>query len=325
MNGAKPPPVLITGAGGYIGRLTIKALAELDQLPEKIIAADIYIPDASEQLDGVEYLKLDVRDQGLSRVLAENSVGSVIHLASIVTPGKKSNRELEYSVDVLGTRNVIDCCLEAGTAQLIVTSSGAAYGYYPDNSPRLDEHDDPIRGNPEFAYSDHKRRIEEMLALAREEHPELAQLIFRPGTILGQGTRNQITDLFDRRLILGLRGAATPFVFIWDQDVVTCLVKGYLENSSGIFNLAGDGTLTMARIAELLGKTYLNLPVGLIAGALAILKKLGLTQYGPEQVNFLRYRPVLANRRLKEEFGYTPKMTTEEVFKLFLRSRQNGG
>ena len=54
---------------------------------------------------------------------------------------------------------------------------------------------------------------------------------------------------------------------------------------------------------------------------LALLKPLGLTQYGPEQVNFLRYRPVLDNRRLKEEFGYVPKKTSAEVFAFYLAAR----
>ena len=42
-----------------------------------------------------------------------------------------------------------------------------------------------------------------------------------------------------------------------------------------------------------------------------------LTQYGPEQVDFLRYRPVLVNRRLKEEFGYVPRKTSAEVFEFW--------
>ena len=44
----------------------------------------------------------------------------------------------------------------------------------------------------------------------------------------------------------------------------------------------------------------------MIAGALSVLKRLGKSPYGPEQVKFLRYRPVLSNRALKERFGYTP-------------------
>ena len=218
-------------------------------------------------------------------------------------------------------RNVLEACLAAGVKKLIITSSGAAYGYYPDNPEQLTE-SDAIRGNVEFSYSDHKRQIEEMLAGWRDAHPELQQLVFRPGTILGRTTRNQITDLFDRPMILGLRGAATPFVFIWDEDMVGVLRRGLETEETGIFNVAGDGVMTMREIASRLGKRYVNLPVGLVRGVLWILSKLRLTQYGPEQVDFLRYRPVLDNARLKTDFGYVPRKTTLEAFEVFQEGRR---
>jgi UDP-glucose 4-epimerase len=223
-------------------------------------------------------------------------------------------------VDVLGTENVLKACLEAGVKKLIITSSGAAYGYFPDNPEWLDEND-ALRGNTEFAYSHHKRLVEEMLARFRREHPELKQLVLRPGTVLGATTDNQITALFEKPFIMGLMGAASPFVFIWDQDVVGCILKGIFDDTTGIYNLSGDGTLTMKEIAGLLGKPYVALPVSLVRSVLWVLKKLGLTQYGPEQVNFLRYRPVLSNRRLKQEFGYVPKKTTREVFEYYMAKR----
>ena len=77
-----------------------------------------------------------------------------------------------------------------------------------------------------------------------------------------------------------------------------------------------------------LSKTHLNkvantlTRAGLLKAGLWIGKKLGLTQYGPEQLDFLRYRPVLLNTRLKEEFGYVPKRSSAEVFELYRASRQ---
>jgi UDP-glucose 4-epimerase len=181
--------------------------------------------------------------------------------------------------------------------------------------------DDALRGNEQFAYSDHKRQVEEMLASYRTEHPELKQLIFRPGTILGEHVSNQITAIFERKVVLGVRDADTPFVFIWDRDVVACLVKGIREGRSGIYNLAGDGAVKLAEIAGIIGKRYVALPAWLIVGVLGVLKPLGLSRYGPEQVDFLRYRPVLSNQALKAEFGYTPRLSSREVFDLFWRSR----
>jgi UDP-glucose 4-epimerase len=216
---------------------------------------------------------------------------------------------------------VLEACLGAGVRKLVYTSSGAAYGYHADNPEWIDE-DAPLRGNPEFAYSDHKRQVEELLARWRAEHPELLQLVFRPGTILGARARNQITNLFEKPLVMGLAGAASPFVLVWDEDVVGAILRGVHEGGTGIFNLAGDGTLGLREMAARLRKPYVALPAALVAAALWLGQRLSLTQYGPEQVGFLRHRPVLSNRRLKEEFGYVPRKTTREVFELFAEARR---
>ena len=55
-----------------------------------------------------------------------------------------------------------------------------------------------------------------------------------------------------------------------------------------------------------------------------MLHPLGLSRYGPEQVDFLRYRPVLDNRRLKEVFGYLPRMSSAEVFDFYCRTHGLG-
>lgn len=311
--------VLITGAAGYLGSLLVEDLAANPGPLETVVATDIREPDA--RCDGVEYVTIDVRDPELSSVLADHGVEVVVHLAAIVTPGRNPDRELEHSIDVGGTETVLKSSVESGVRKVIVSSSGAAYGYHADNPEWLDE-DDRLRGNVEFAYSDHKRQVEEMLANWREQHPELEQLVFRPGTILGAGTRNQITDLFDRRFVLGIRGSETPFVFIWDQDVVACLRRGIETDVAGIFNLAGDGAVPLREIADRMGKPLVPLPATTIRAALRLLKTVGTTQYGPEQVDFLRYRPVLSNRRLKEEFGYIPAKTSVEVLDYFVANRR---
>jgi UDP-glucose 4-epimerase len=315
--------VFITGAGGYIGGLLVKALSADRGAIVRIIACDIRPPRSEDRFPGVEYIGADIRDPALSRALGDRRPDTVVHLAAVVNPGKNPDRAFLHSVEVEGTRNVLDACLGTGVRKFIYTSSGAAYGYCPDNPEWIDEQD-PLRGNPEFAYSDHKRQVEEILADYRRRHPELKQLIFRPGTILGKTAKNQITDLFDRRWILGLMGCEIPFVLIWDMDVVTALIKGIQEDTAvGIYNMAGDGILSMKEMARLMGKPYVALPVWLLKAGLGFMKALRLTQYGPEQVNFLRYRPVLSNRRLKEAFGFIPQKTTREVFQYFLECRRH--
>lgn len=310
--------VLVTGSAGYLGSQVVAELAARQDIA--CVALDVREP--GRRLDGVAYEIADIRAPEVDAIVARHAPQVVVHLASIVTPGKKSNREFEYSVDVVGTRNLLEACVRHRVRRVIVSSSGAAYGYHADNPEWLSE-SDPVRGNQSFAYSWHKRLVEEMLADYRVRQPQLEQIIFRIGTILGATVHNQITDLFEKPRLIAIRGSASPFVFIHDQDVVAAIVRGVDSPVTGIFNVAGDGKLDIDEIAARLGKRCVVLPAGLLQAALWLLKKLGMTQYGPEQIDFLRYRPVLANRRLKEEFGYVPKLTSAEVFELWRRSRQS--
>jgi UDP-glucose 4-epimerase len=317
--------VLVTGSGGYLGRQVVATLAaRLGEDGERsLVALDVREAPAEQRLPGVIYATADIRDPALAERLRSLRINTVVHLAAIVTPGARSDRNFEYQVDVEGTRNVLQACVTAVVEHVVVSSSGAAYGYHPDNPPWLKE-TDAIRGNPEFAYAWHKRLVEEMLAEYRERQPQLRQTVLRIGTILGGTVRNQITALFDKARPLAIAGADSPFVFIWDQDVVGAILHALAGAPAGIYNLAGDGVLTIHEIARRMGKRCRVLPSWLLQGALWAGKTIGATAYGPEQLRFLRYRPVLDNRRLKEEFGYRPLKSSAEVFDFWWAARHAG-
>ncbi|WP_105103862.1 SDR family oxidoreductase [Microbulbifer pacificus] len=299
--------VLITGAAGYVGRLLGEALAaRMD-----VVGVDIAVRDAAFPI-----FQMDICDAALAELMRAERITHVVHLASVVSPGR--DRAREYRIDVEGTRNVLDACITAGVTHLTLTSSGAAYGYHADNPAWLSE-DCPLRGNPEFAYSDHKRLVEEMLAEYRQHHPQLKQLIFRPCSIVGATTNSKISALFAGKGILDPGGHNSPFVFIWDQDVIGAIEYGVLENACGIYNLAGDGALTPQEIARLLGKSLRRPPVWLLKALLAVSFKLRLGNVQPAQVMFLQYRPVLLNTRLKRELGYRPRKTSAEAFAFFAK------
>ncbi len=311
--------VLITGAAGFIGAALLKRLAAIPG-GEPVIGLDRRaLADCPAQAG---FHQGDIRDGAALRGLFEQiRPRVVVHLASVVAAG--GDAALDYTIDVGGTENVLQACQAAGVRRLVVTSSGAAYGYHADNPVPLCE-TDALRGNADFPYARNKRLVEEMLARWRQMQPALEQVVFRPCTVLGPGVANQITAIFERPLITGLLGASTPFSFVAESDVVGALQHATAlqeAGPAGIYNLAGDGALTLRQIAARIGKPYLALPPGVMRGALWAANRLGLTNLGPAQVLFLQYRPVLDNTRLKAQFGYVPAYDSAAAFDRYWQAR----
>jgi UDP-glucose 4-epimerase len=297
--------ILITGAAGVIGR------ALLDELPDHpVIAADIVPPGRMSET--AEFHRMDVTGPDPARLIAATRPEVIVHLASVLMPTHRGGRAHAHAVDVTGTANVLAAALAHGVRRLVVTSSAAVYGHHPGNPVPLRE-TDPLRPNPGFAFAERKSQVERMLAAARRDHPQLEQVVLRVGIALGAGTDNQITALFRRRRLLAVAGSDNPFVFIWTGDLARILRRAATDGPPGIYNAAGDGTMTVDDIARALGKPVLRLPVWAVAAAL------GLSQYGAEQARFLQYRPVLANAALKRDFGFTPQKSSAEAFDIWRR------
>ena len=71
--------VLVTGAGGYLGRQVVERLAELPpaQRPELLLAHDLRAP--AQPLPGVEYANGDIRSPELGEMIARHRIDTVVH------------------------------------------------------------------------------------------------------------------------------------------------------------------------------------------------------------------------------------------------------
>lgn len=317
--------ILITGANGYVGSQIIKEISSNKFLSEEsighVVGLDLFVP--KDIYPSVIYKQIDICDlEALKEIFTEYDINTIIHLAAVLAPSDKVPVNKMYKINVVGTQNLIACAQEFSIERFICASSGAAYGYHEDNSSWLREDQDPIRGNKEFPYSYHKRINEEDLLKLKKKNPEIKQFIFRIGTVLGKNVDNLITDLFKKKVIIGVKGSETPFVFIWDEDLVNIFVQAISSKKPGTYNVAGTGSVNLDQMAKLLNKSFLPLPSFLIENMLKVLKWLKLSQYGPEQVKFLKFRPVLENSKLIDFFEYKPKKTSLEVFHFYLENRK---
>ena len=310
--------ILVTGAAGNIGRRLVEKLLAENQ-------AEVYATDVKENPFAdhpkLNFQSFDLRGDEFTVWVKKIRPQQVVHLASILQISATLNREMAHDIDVKATETLLQTSVGLGVQKFIVTTSGAAYGYYPENREVITEAR-AIRGNNSYFYSAHKAEVESIMARYKDQHPELKQIIFRPGAVLGPNFDGPVVNLFKQSLITGLMGYPGPFTFIWSEDLVDYIIEGLNGPITGPFNVAGDGVMTMKDIAKRLNKIYLPLPALLIQAALAIAKPLGLTQYGPEQIKFIKYRPVLANDKIKATFTHRARYTTAQALDAFLTHTQ---
>lgn len=315
--------VCIIGSSGYLGSLLVLKLIQ-NQHIKTIVGIDIKSSKTLINNEKFIFLQMNYGDREIKRVLETYKVNTVIHLASFLSPQKNLSREELYNIEVMGTIHLLRASMETSIQRFIYSSSGAAYGYHPDNPiPLKEQH--PLRGNQEFFYSYHKMRIEQELEIYRNTYPSMKQFIFRIATILGKHTKNIITQLFERPFLIGIKGSTSPFCFVWDEDVVRCFEMAIFAPSdkADVYNLSGDGYLTIQEISKILNKPIIYFSPKFLKHLLKVLYTLRLSSYSSEQVLFLQYRPVLDNTKLKEKFGYIPEKTSKEVFLYYIQNKSS--
>ena len=293
--------VLVTGSAGFLGKKVVLSLLKnnFNVIGVDIKESHIIHPSFVELIGDIRALSIN------------EEISTIIHLASVMNPPKEmSDGEIE-SIEIDGLKNLINIFKEHGNEKFIFTSSGAAYGYTKRNLNPLKESDE-VLGDIYFPYSKHKAESEKIL------HQELDArniVILRPSTILGAGMKGPIFDYFRKKMIVGVKKYESPFCFIHTNDVVEAINQSTSKtNLYGTFNLAGDGALSLKECCDILKTRHIKVPKVALKTGIHLLKKFKMTQYHPYQVDFMCYRPVLDNEKLKRNFDGLPSKTSEEVF-----------
>jgi UDP-glucose 4-epimerase len=304
--------VLVTGAAGLVGR------ALVDQLRGgrrwRVVGSDLRRP--SDWPDDVEFIAADLTTADWPQILRERSILRVVHLAAVVATQAGRDADRIHAIEVGGTQSLHAACSATGVRQLVIASSGAAYGYAADLPVPVTEAFD-LRPHPDFPYAAHKAEIEHWLA-AQTSGPRT--LVLRLCTVLAPGRSTAVTALFERKHVLMLRGHDSPFCFVHVDDVAGAIAHGLATDAAGTFNVSGDGWMSLAEIAAALSKPMRQLPAGLLRSVLRLAHALRLSGYSAGQVDFLAYRPVLDNKRLKTEFGYHPRYDSRAAFETWRKA-----
>lgn len=121
-------PIVITGAGGFVGQTLAKKLIETSP-NEQLILADIQQPPNPTQSSNVKCLGADLTDPSACQSLIDTSPDAVYILHGIMSSGSEANLELGLKVNFDSVRNLLDTIrLKKPGTKVIFTSSCAVFG-----------------------------------------------------------------------------------------------------------------------------------------------------------------------------------------------------
>jgi UDP-glucose 4-epimerase len=307
---------LITGGSGYIGTRLVDLLSRREDT-ERIVICDLVPPRGYKPK--TEFERLDVRDRAAVSSLVERSKpDALVHLAFILNPSH--DEHFMYEVDVNGTQNVLDAAAEAGTAQVLVTSSSTAYGAFPDNPVPLTE-DHPVRGVAGFPYARDKTESDRLCQLWAKNHPDRVMTIVRPCIVFGPNVDNFIVRLWTKQPFAVDAGNLDETIqFVHEDDLVEAISRLLLGRHAGQFNLSPEGLMTLRECAAVLGTTVRKMPLWAYRSLAKVMWRLRLSEAPPGQIDFALYPWIVSNEKLKATLDWTPRHTSRETFEITMRA-----
>jgi len=307
--------ILITGCTGYLAQTLIQACRG-DQNIEWLGGIDVRQP---QDAGGLNFTEMDVRSPDLARLLKEQKIDTVVHLAWVFNPTHQP--ELEYEIDVNGSRNVLASMERAGVPYLIYLSSTTSYGPHPDNPVIFDENY-PRRGHSHYLYSKYKAEVDHVMLDFIEKHPDIRVFLVRAPIVLGAHTRNVVTSMIDIPVLFGVTGFNPPMQFIHEEDVQRLLLWCIHEQPVGVFNISGRGTISYSEIMRAVRKPSAWLPAWLLYPIVQLLWTFRLMPFPSSILDFIRYPWVADTRKFDTQYAFPLQHSSREALMAYIASRR---
>ena len=317
--------IVITGSGGYLANQLIERLGAEPEC-EFVLGLDIR-PRAAKVSCAAQFQRFDLTSpwEELAALLRSHSINTGLHLAWQFNPIHNTKRHRE--VDVEGSRNFFRAAEAAGLRRVVYAGSTTAYvnPHNPAAPPFLSE-DTPVSGTPRYLYSQHKAEVDRMAQEFMASHPGVEFTLFRGAIVLGPHTQNIVSKMTEWPSpkfpwLACVRGANPPMQFLSESDISAILFEAIRAGKRGIFNAAGDGVVRFSAIARRMGKKPLPIPAAIIYPLTSLLWSLRLAPFPAGILDLIRYPWVGDTSRLKNEFGYTPKESSEQALQSFIEAR----
>ena len=314
--------VMVTGVSRYLGgRFT--QLLQADPDISRVIGVDVVPPKAD--LGDAEFVRADIRNPVIGKVIARAEVDTVVHMAVLATPLDAGGRALMKEINVIGTMQLLAACQKAPSVRkLVVKSSTAVYGSSPQD-PALFTEDLEPKAMARSGYAKDSVEVEGYVRGFARRRPDVTVTTLRFANFVGPKVQTPLTGYFSLPVVPTVLGFDPRLQFVHERDGLEVLWRTTLHDHGGTYNIAGDGGITLSQAIHRAGRPSLPLPPPAAPWVGQALRRFRLADFSAEQIRFLTYGRVVDTTRMTEVLGFTPRYTTREAFDDFVRGQRLHG
>jgi UDP-glucose 4-epimerase len=311
--------VLITGISGFLaGRLARR----LEQDPGVDYVVGIGLEEPSADLERTEYVRADIRNPLVVKVLQTTEVDTVVHLNILATPQGAGGRTQMKELNVIGTMQLLGACQRAeGVRKVVMKSTTAVYGADP-RDPALFTEDMTARSEPRGGYTKDAIETERYARAFARRRTDIELTLLRFANFMGPEIDTPFTRYFSFPVVPTAMGYDPRLQFVHEDDAIEVLYRAVREAHPGIFNVAGHGVVLLSQALRLVGKPSIPVILPLVAPIANAVRRLRVVDFATDQLRYLLFGRVADTTRLKEEFGYTPVFSTRDALLDFAAQRR---
>jgi UDP-glucose 4-epimerase len=297
--------VLITGIAGGQGRLLARRLTE----NYEVCGVDRLEWEGAPR--GVRVHVVDLRKKRFEDVIRTELPTAIVHMGFVrhfrTDPG------LRHDVNVRGTKQLLDHCVNHGVQKLVVVSSGYVYGAFPENPYFMDE-DHPLSASRSYPEIRDLVEVDTLASAFLWRYPHIRTCVLRPVNVLGYYVHSMIAQYLRERYVPTVMGFDPMLQFIHEEDVGEAIALALEHGLQGVFNLVGPGEVPLHVAIRECGGRAVPLPEPLMRPLFARLFRLGLIPYPPGAIDYLKFPITLSGARFVEATRFRPLFGLEEIF-----------
>ena len=256
--------ILVTGATGLVGSYLLVKLLQKDEEVKALFRSEKQIEKVKNVFafhhqtalfDKINWVKGDITDIPSLEIAFEN-VTHVYHCAALISFDTSDEDELR-KINIEGTANVVNCCIDFGIKKLCHVSSIAALGNPKEHETTITEE---TEWNPEELHSDYAiTKYGAEMEVWRGHQEGLEVVIVNPGVIFGYGFPKQGSDIIVQSVKKGLSFYTKGSIgIVAVEDVTNCMFQLMKSTISGErYILVGENVILKNFITYL--ATLLNI------------------------------------------------------------------